>query len=47
MYKSSGKIQQKMEFRTPAALNYEGNLAENFRKFKQSFEIYLIASGKN
>lgn len=31
--------------RCPAVLSFEGNVAENFRKFKQNFEIYLKASG--
>lgn len=34
------------DVRLPEPLSFEGNVAENFRKFKQSFEIYLIASGK-
>ena len=29
----------------PDPLDLTGNLAENFRRFKQSFEIYLVASG--
>nr|XP_022921165.1 uncharacterized protein LOC111429474 [Onthophagus taurus] len=35
------------QLRLPAPLSFEGDIVENFRKFKQSFEIYLIASGKN
>ena len=29
----------------PAALNFNGNLKENWRRFKQQFDIYNIASG--
>ena len=29
----------------PSALAFTGNLAENWRRFKQQFEIYEIASG--
>ena len=29
----------------PEKLSLEGNLKENFRKFKQQFELYLIATG--
>ncbi|KAK9686357.1 hypothetical protein QE152_g37237 [Popillia japonica] len=36
-----------MDVKLPAVLKLEGNLSENFRKFKQNFEIYLIASGKD
>ncbi|XP_030745261.1 uncharacterized protein K02A2.6-like [Sitophilus oryzae] len=36
-----------MDVRLPEPLSFDGNLAENFRRFKQSFEIYLIASGKS
>ncbi|XP_072380845.1 uncharacterized protein [Diabrotica undecimpunctata] len=36
-----------MEARLPNPLSFEGNVAENFKRFKQSFEIYLMASGKS
>lgn len=36
-----------MEARISNPLNFEGNLAENFRKFKQAFEIYMRAADKN
>ena len=29
----------------PGALNLSGNLSENWRRFKQQFQIYLIATG--
>lgn len=35
-----------MDTRTPEQMKFTGNVAENFRKFKQNFEIYLKASGK-
>ncbi|KAK4874704.1 hypothetical protein RN001_014064 [Aquatica leii] len=35
-----------MEFKPPANLSLQGNLSENWRKFKQNFEIYLKASDK-
>lgn len=31
----------------PSTLSLEGNLKENWRRFSQAFEIYLIASGIN
>jgi translation initiation factor 4G len=31
--------------RPPERLVLEGNLKENFRKFKQQFELYLTATG--
>lgn len=31
--------------KTPKGLNLSGNISENWRKFKQSFEIFLKASG--
>ncbi|XP_039299843.1 uncharacterized protein LOC120355483 [Nilaparvata lugens] len=31
--------------KVPGPLRLDGNLAENFRKFKQNFEIYLLAAG--
>lgn len=35
-----------MEARIPTELKFEGNVAENFKKFKQNVEIYLNATGK-
>ena len=32
-------------FQPPGALNLSGNLSENWRRFKQQFQIYLIATG--
>jgi type I restriction-modification system DNA methylase subunit len=29
----------------PTPLIFEGNVAENWRRFKQKFEIYIVASG--
>ena len=29
----------------PEALNLTGNVAENWRHFKQEFELYLVAAG--
>ena len=34
-------------FAKPSPLILEGNVAENWRRFKQKFEIYLVASGHN
>ena len=31
----------------PGPLNLQGNLSENWRKWKQCFELYLIPSGIN
>ncbi|KAB0793610.1 hypothetical protein PPYR_13230 [Photinus pyralis] len=36
-----------MKFKPPANLSLQGNLSENWRKFKQNFEIYLKASDKS
>lgn len=36
-----------MDVRIPAPLSFVGNVAENFKRFKQNFEVYLIASGKD
>ncbi|KAB0797432.1 hypothetical protein PPYR_08426 [Photinus pyralis] len=36
-----------MEFKPPANLSLQGNLSENWRKFRQNFEIYLKASDKS
>ena len=33
------------QFAKPAKLEFEGNVAENFRRFSQQFEIYMSASG--
>ena len=30
----------------PAGLNSNGNLKENWRRFRQQFDIYNVASGK-
>jgi len=35
------------QFHPPEQLSLQGNLAENWRRWKQRFEIYMIASGKN
>lgn len=32
-------------FNKPSALNLNGNVAKNWRRFKQQFEIYMKASG--
>ena len=32
-------------FHKPSALNFEGNTSENWRRFKQQFDIYITASG--
>ncbi len=34
-------------FRLPDTLSLVGNLAENWRRWKQQFDIYLVTSGKN
>ncbi|KAK5642690.1 hypothetical protein RI129_008857 [Pyrocoelia pectoralis] len=34
-----------MDSKIPAPLKFEGNLSENFKRFKQRFEIYLLATG--
>ena len=33
------------QFAKPVKLEFEGNVAENFRRFSQQFEIYMSASG--
>ena len=33
------------KFKPPEPLNLEGNLSENWRRWKQRFELYLEASG--
>lgn len=33
-------------FHKPSALSLDGNTSENWRRFKQQFDIYLTASGK-
>jgi hypothetical protein len=33
------------QLKPPGALNLEGNLAENFTEWIQSFELYLTATG--
>ena len=35
------------QLKPPTGLQLTGNLSENWRKFKQRFEIYSIASGLN
>ena len=32
-------------FKPPSTLNLEGNVAENWRKWKQRFQLYMEASG--
>ncbi len=32
-------------FHKPSALSFDGNTSENWRRFKQQFQIYLVASG--
>ncbi|XP_029055276.2 uncharacterized protein K02A2.6-like, partial [Osmia bicornis bicornis] len=34
-------------FKPPKSLSLEGNISENWRKFKQAFEIFINASGKS
>lgn len=36
-----------MDAKLPPPLLFEGNIAENYRKFKQAFDIYMVASEKN
>ncbi|XP_039279974.1 uncharacterized protein LOC111053806 isoform X1 [Nilaparvata lugens] len=36
-----------MEVRIPAPLTLEGDVVSNWKRFKQNFEIYLLASGKS
>lgn len=33
--------------KTPKTLSLNGNISENWRKFRQNFEIFMVASGKN
>ena len=33
------------QFTKPANLEFGGNVAENFRRFRQQFEIYMSATG--
>ena len=35
------------QFQLPEPLFFQGNLAENWRRWKQRFEVYMVASGKN
>ena len=32
-------------FHKPSALSFDGNTSENWRRFKQQFQIYLVAPG--
>ena len=32
-------------FHKPSALSFDGNTSENWRGFKQQYQIYLTASG--
>ena len=32
-------------FKPPSTLNLEGNVADNWRKWKQRFQLYMEASG--
>ena len=32
-------------FHKPSALSFDGNTSENWRRFQQQYDIYLIASG--
>ena len=34
------------QFRLPHTLSFQGNLAENWRRWKQQFDVYMVASGK-
>ena len=34
-------------FTKPAKLEFEGNVAENYRRFRQQFEIYMSVTGLN
>ena len=43
LHGGSGRIMD--AFVKPSQLSFEGNLAENWRRFKQKFEIFIIASG--
>lgn len=36
-----------MEVRLPQPMSFERNLSENFKKFRQNLEIYMVASGKD
>ena len=42
---SQKKLDNMHKLQPPSALALTGNLAENWRRFKQQFEIYEIASG--
>ena len=35
------------QFQPPEPLSFDGNLAENWRRWKQRFEIYMTASGRD
>ncbi|XP_050519068.1 uncharacterized protein LOC126893159 [Diabrotica virgifera virgifera] len=42
------KVQlSRMEGKVPESMKFEGNLHENFRRFYQNFEMYLIATEKD
>ena len=35
------------QFQHPEPLSLQGNLAENWRRWKQRFQLYMVASGKD
>ncbi len=35
------------QFRLPDTLSLQGNLAKSWRRWKQQFDIYMVATGKN
>ena len=35
------------QFQPPEPLSFDGNLAENWHRWKQRFEIYMTASGRD
>ena len=35
------------QFQLPEPLSFQGNLPENWRRWKQRFKVYMVASGKN
>lgn len=35
------------QFQLPEPLSLQGNIAENWRRWKQRFELYMVASEKN
>ena len=40
-------VSEMEQFQVPEILSFQGNMAENWRRWKQRFKIYMTATGKN